>query len=81
VVAEERPFAVLDARHDAAGGRVGDRDELGGRAHRQRPEEQRVHHAEERGVGADPERERDDGDRGQALVTGQRAHAVEQILA
>ena len=60
---------------------IGDRDELSGRADGQRPEEQRVHHAEERGVGADSERERDDGDRGQALVTDQRAHAVEQILA
>ncbi len=39
-----------------------------------------VHHAEDRGVGADAERERDDGDDGEAEILAQDAQAEADVL-
>ncbi len=48
--------------------------------HRQRPEQHRVDQAEDRRVGADAERQRDDGEDREARRRAQRAPGVSQIL-
>ena len=47
---------------------------------RKRAEQQRIDHAEDGAVGADAERERDDGDQREAGILQQRAQAVAQVL-
>ena len=46
----------------------------------QRPEQQRVHQAEDRGVGADADGEDQDGDEREAGVAAQRAEGVAQVV-
>ena len=48
---------------------------------RQRPQQHGVHDAEDRGVGADAERQRQHGDGGKAGVARERARAEAQVLA
>ena len=48
--------------------------------HGNRLEQRRVHEAEDRGVGADAERQREHGDGREARALGQHAQAVAQIL-
>ena len=52
-----------------------------GSPERQRPQQHRVDDAEDRGVGADAEREREDGGRGEAGILAQHAHGVDEVLA
>ncbi len=47
---------------------------------RQRPQEHRVHHAEDRRVGADAERERKDGGDGEGRLPEERSRAVFEVL-
>jgi hypothetical protein len=56
-------------RHDAFRLRVGER-----------PEQDRVHHAEDRGVRTDSERQRTDGQQRERRLTAQRAGGVAKIL-
>ena len=65
------------ARQAAA---VFDEDQPVGVRERQRPEQQRVHQAEDRGVGADADGEDQDGDDGEAGVAAQRAEGVAQVV-
>ena len=58
-----------------------DHDQPIGRFERQRPEERRVDQAEDGGVRADAEREREDRRRGEAGVLAEYAHRGDQILA
>ena len=53
---------------------------VGPRGARQWIEQHRVDPAENRGVGADAEREHQDRDRGKARIAGERAHRVAQVL-
>src|SRR2546427_72241 len=46
---------------------------------RQRPEQHSIHHAEDRGIRADAESEREDGDGGEARILAQYAQAVAKI--
>ena len=46
---------------------------------RQRPEQHSIHHAEDRGIRADAESEREDGDGGEARILAQYAQAVTKI--
>ena len=45
------------------------------------PQDERVHHAEKGRVRADPDREREDGDEGEARTFAQHAHAVAHVPA
>ena len=56
-------------------------DEPVGVGERERLEQDRVHHREDRGVGADAERERGDGGEGEAGAAAQRAQRVTQVFA
>ncbi len=70
---------VLEVRHGEAHLRdllrpLGEEHEAPGLRVRQGPQQDGVHHAEDRGVGADAERERGHGDDGEAGRAPQRAH-------
>ena len=57
-----------------------DGDQLAGIAIRQRPEQHRVHRAEDRGVGPDAEGEGEDDDAGEGRALRQAAEAVTEVL-
>ena len=57
-----------------------DGDQLAGVAIRQRPEQHRVHRAEDRGVRPDAQGQRQDDDAGEGRALGQAAEAVAEIL-
>ena len=57
-----------------------DFDEAIGRGIRQRAQQHGVERAEDRGVGADPEREREDGDGREAGAAAEQAKADHRVL-
>ena len=57
-----------------------DRDELVGIRERQRREQHRVHHAEDRGVRANPERQRQDGDDGETRRLAELPESEAEIV-
>ena len=58
-----------------------DGHDLGRPRHRHRAQEQRVHEAEDRGVGADAESERHHGDRGEARMLHEKAHGLAEVVS
>ena len=46
----------------------------------QRAQQERVHHAEERGTGADAQSHNEDGEGGEARIAAQRAKTVAQVF-
>ena len=59
---------------------IADDDELVGRRHRERPEQQRVDQREDGGVGPDADRQREDHHQGQPEVVAQGADGVHRVL-
>ena len=57
-----------------------DADQALGLMERQRLQQHAVHHAEDRRIGADPQREREGGQRREAGLLPQHARGVAQIL-
>jgi len=70
----------VEAAAHAGGIDETDLRELGRMGHRQRAQADRVDHLEDGGVGADAERERQDGDRGEPRIPAEEPQAVAQIL-
>ena len=71
-IAESERAAGYGGRSAAAVG-VGDPDELAGVREWQGTDQEPIHDAEDRGVGADAERERDQRYRGKAMVAAKDA--------
>jgi hypothetical protein len=70
-----------DVRGNAFRIAIADGDEPLGRFVRQRPQQNSIDDAEDSGVGADAERERDEHSRGEPRRVAQHADAVAQVLA
>ena len=86
----EAPGAIANIEKVAIGGALdssagrgrgkADRQDFGRMRHRQRPQQQRIGEAEHRAVGADANRQRQDGDEGEPRISGEHAPAVLEIL-
>jgi hypothetical protein len=79
-VCQRRPASVEGPRAAVARFHDADFGQLLGPIDRQRPEPQRVDELEDCGIGAGPERERDNGDGRERWITAEQPRAISEIL-